>query len=270
MKSEVFNGSRFWNYFKYDLVQMWRNHMKAAIGIGLSGVIVYFIAVILSLTITGAWNGPNIIVRALTFFFAGAALELYYTRIYGYLTDRRKGSAWLMVPASSFEKWLSMMIMSLLILPILLAAVFLVLDWLMCALDPTVGDSILHYAFSGIDSLRTALDQVNEEYNTFWTPGMFVPVFIVSFCFNYLFFLLCGICFKKNKIVNAFLVIILTSIVWTICMSVFGFPTYYNFEVFAEAELALEKMMTILNIVTGAAAVGIAGGIFYRIKTLKH
>ena len=30
MKSEVFNGSRFWNYFKYDLVQMWRNHMKAA------------------------------------------------------------------------------------------------------------------------------------------------------------------------------------------------------------------------------------------------
>ena len=41
MKSETFNGSRFWNYFKYDLIQMWRNHMKAALGISLAGLVLY-------------------------------------------------------------------------------------------------------------------------------------------------------------------------------------------------------------------------------------
>ena len=39
MTSEVFNGQRFWTYFKYDLTQMWRNHVKAAILIGFSGLI---------------------------------------------------------------------------------------------------------------------------------------------------------------------------------------------------------------------------------------
>ena len=45
MKSETFNGSRFWNYFKYDLVQMWRNHMKAALGISLAGLVLYVVVI---------------------------------------------------------------------------------------------------------------------------------------------------------------------------------------------------------------------------------
>ena len=75
MKSEVFNGSRFWNYFKYDLVQMWRNHMKAAMGIGLSGVIIYFLVVLFNLVFSGAWCGPNVGIRIGTFICAGVLLH---------------------------------------------------------------------------------------------------------------------------------------------------------------------------------------------------
>lgn len=270
MKSEVFNGSRFWNYFKYDLVQMWRNHMKAAIGIGLSGVIIYFLVVLFNLVFSGAWCGPNVGIRVATFVFAGAALEFYYTRIYGYLTDRRKGSAWLMIPASAFEKWLSMMIMALIVLPIVLIVVFLSLDWFMAVIDPTVGNSLLYYVHHGYNAFSDALVEVNAEYETFWTPETFVPVMLASFCFNYLFFLICGICFKKNKILNAILVIILFSIVWSIIMNQFGAPTYYSFENFSEAQGFIEKTLDTMTLITSILAAGIAGGIFYRIKTIKH
>ena len=175
-----------------------------------------------------------------------------------------------MIPASAFEKWLSMMIMALIVLPIVLAVVFLTLDWIMAVIDPTVGNSLLYYIHHGYNAFSDALVEVNTEYETFWTPETFVPVMLASFCFNYLFFLICGICFKKNKILNAILVIILFSIVWSIIMNQFGAPTYYNFENFSEAQGFIEKMLDTMTLITSLLAAGIAGGIYYRIKTIKH
>ena len=106
MTNEIFQGQRFWTYFKYDFIQMWRNHVKAAVGIGLAGLIAYFVVVLFNLTFNGTWQGPGIGGRFVVFVLAATALELYYTRIYGYLTEKRKGSAWLMLPASTFEKCL--------------------------------------------------------------------------------------------------------------------------------------------------------------------
>ena len=77
-------------------------------------------------------------------------------------------------------------------------------------------------------------------------------------------------CFKKNKILNAILVIILFSIVWSIIMNQFGAPTYYNFENFSEAQGFIEKMLDTMTLITSLLAAGIAGGIYYRIKTIKH
>ena len=144
MKSEVFNGQRFWSYFKYDFTQMWRNHVKAAIGIGLSGLILYVITVGFNLIFGNGWQGPGLAARLVVFIVAFTALELYQTRTYGYLTDKRKGSAWLMNPASTFEKWLSMMLMTILVLPFLFLGVYFVSDLLVAAFDPTTGESILH------------------------------------------------------------------------------------------------------------------------------
>jgi hypothetical protein len=76
MINETFNGQRFWTYFKYDLTQMWRNHVKAAVGIGLAGLIVYFVVVLFNLTFNGTWQGPGIMGRFATFVLASAALEL--------------------------------------------------------------------------------------------------------------------------------------------------------------------------------------------------
>ncbi len=103
MKSEVFNGSRFWTYFKYDFTQMWRNHMKAAIVIGLAGLIFYIIGIAFNATFNHVWQAPGFRGRMIVFILSAMALQLYQARTYGYLTDRRKGAAWLMIPASALN-----------------------------------------------------------------------------------------------------------------------------------------------------------------------
>ena len=168
MKNEVFNGQRFWSYFKYDFIQMWRNHVKASIGIGLSGLIVYVIVVAFNLIFQGTWSGASLGLRMGTFVLAGTALELYQTRTYGYLTDKRKGSAW-------------MILMTIIVLPVLFLGVYLIADLLVTAFDPTTGHSILHSVGTGFRDLASQLSDVNLDYETNWNIWAFAPSFICGF-----------------------------------------------------------------------------------------
>ena len=272
MKSEFFNGQRFWSYFKYDFTQMWRNHVKAAIGIGLSGLILYVVAVGFNLLFGDGWDGPNLSARFTVFMVAFTALELYQTRTYGYLTDKRKGSAWLMNPASTFEKWLSMIIMTIIIIPLLFFGVYFVSDLLIASLDPTVGHSMLHSIGDGFRDLSSELSHVNVDYATNWNIWAFVPCLIAGFCANYLFFLLCGIIFKKNKILGAFVVIFVLSALLSVGLSLLDINTTVHVDVdsFSEAEVYIRQVLNSVTWVSVLLAAGLAGGIYWRLKTLKH
>ena len=81
MKSEVFNGSRFWTYFKYDLTQMWRNHVKAAILIGFSGLILYILGIAFNAVFNQVWAAPGFGARVSVFLLACFALELVQLRL---------------------------------------------------------------------------------------------------------------------------------------------------------------------------------------------
>lgn len=271
MKNEVFSGSRFWTYFKYDLMQMWRNHMRAALGIGLAGLIVYVVWISFGLIFNQVWAAPSLAARVVTFFTAFAILELYQTRTYGYLTDKRKGSAWLMVPASTFEKWLSMMVMTLIIIPVVFLVTFFAVDSLLCLIDPTCTGSILSKASEGMNVLQMKLGEANEFYETAWSLWMAVGIFIGSYCANFLFFLLCGLCFKRNKILGAFVIIFLLSLLSSIFFGLFaGDFLEQNFESFSDAETSIRLYLNGTSIFTWIMALGLAGGIYYRLKTLKH
>lgn len=272
MKSEFFSGQRFWSYFKYDFTQMWRNHVKASIGIGLSGLILYVVSVGFNLLFGGGWDGPNLGIRYGVFILAFTALELYQTRTYGYLTDKRKGSAWLMLPASTFEKWLSMVLMTIIVLPLLFLGVYLLSDLVIASLDPTVGNSILHSAGTGFRDLTSELSDVNLDYNTNWSVWAFVPVFFAGVCANFLFFLLCGLVFKKNKILGGFVIIFLLSSLFSVVFSLIGINTHVNIEVndFAEAEVYIRQIIHTVTWVSVLIAAGLAGGIYWRLKTIKH
>ena len=270
MKSEVFNGPRFWTYFKYDLVQMWRNHIRASIGIGLSGLIFYVITVGFRLIFNGYWGGPGLATRLGIFVLAATALELYQTRTYGYLTDRRKGSAWLMNPASTFEKWLSMILMTLVVIPLLFLGVYALTDLVIAAFDPTVGESMVHAVGNGFRELTQGLVGVNETYQTSWSVWAFVPAFLAGFCCNFLFFLLCGLVFKKHKILGGFVIIFVLSFVFSLVMSALSLESLAEAEDLAQAEMQVRSIFNTTGWVAALIAAGLAGGIFYRLKSLTH
>ena len=134
--NEIFDFKRFWTYFKYDLKQMWRNHSKAAIMIGGASAIFYVIWVLASLVFTQHWSSPVIYARLAVFILAFAILELYMVRAYGYLTEKKEGSAWLMVPASKTEKFVSMLLMVCIVIPLLFFVVLTVSSpWWIAPMD---------------------------------------------------------------------------------------------------------------------------------------
>lgn len=272
MINETFNGQRFWTYFKYDLTQMWRNHVKAAVGIGLAGLIVYFVVVLFNLTFNGTWQGPGITGRFFTFFLASAALELYYTRIYGYLTDKRKGSAWLMLPASTVEKWLSMLCMACIVLPVLFFCASFLVDGVLCALDPTIGKSMASVLAGGWQEFLSNLTDVNSEYTLTLNVAPLGWAMLLSTLGNLLYFLLCGICFKRNKIIGAFAIAFGLSILSSIFMSSFSLSLVENWDVddITLAEANINRLFVFANALSATLTVAMAGGIFWRLKTLKH
>lgn len=270
MKNEVFNGSRFWSYFKYDLTQMWRNHVKAAILIGFSGLILYILGIAFNAVFDKVWAAPTFVARAIVFALSIFALELYQTRTYGYLTNRRKGAAWLMLPASGFEKWLSMMIMTLLVIPVAFLCTYTAIDGILSLADPTYGPMLLGSAKGAVENVSAALAQANEEYSTTWTLGLFVLPMLAGYMCNFLYFLLCGVTFRRNKILWAFLILFGTSILLSTVMTTFGLQSNYDIEELSDAETIIRSVLNWSTCITLAIAACFAGGIFYRIKTLKH
>ena len=270
MKSEVFNGSRFWTYFKYDLTQMWRNHVKAAILIGFSGLILYILGIAFNAVFNQVWAAPGFGARVTVFLLACFALELYQTRTYGYLTNRKKGASWLMIPASTFEKWLSMILMTLVVIPVAFLATYTIIDAILAAADPTYGQLLIGAAKSVIAQAQESLAEANNEYSTTWNIGVMALPAIIGYVCNFLYFLLCGISFKRNKILWAFIILFITSIALSTILTMFGLQTHYDIDDLAEAEALIRSVIGWSTTVSAVLAAGLAGGIFYRIKTLKH
>lgn len=270
MTNEVFNGQRFWTYFKYDFTKMWRNHVKASILIGFSGLILYIIGIAFNAVFNQVWQAPGFGARLAVFFVACFALELYQTRTYGYLTNRRKGAAWLMIPASTFEKWLSMILMTLVVIPVAFLCTYSIIDGILALADPTYGKLLISAAQTAIQNAQDALAEANNEYSTTWNMGFIALPVIIGYVCNFLYFLLCGISFKKNKILWAFLILFGASIILSTVMTTLGLQTHYDIDDLAEAEVIIRGIVRWTVAASALLAVCLAGGIFYRIKTLKH
>jgi hypothetical protein len=270
MKSEVFNGKRFFTYFKYDLMQTLRIHVKAAILIGFAGVIFYLLGIAFNAIAHNVWQAPGFSGRVVIFILSCIALELYQIRTYGYITERRKGSSWLLVPASAFEKWLSMILMTLLVIPVSFIVTYSATDAILSLADPTYGKMLLSSAVEVFGQFQTSLAAANEQYTTSWNLSFMIVPYLVGFCCNFLYFLFCGVTFKRYKLLYAFLILFGISIVTSTVTAWLGIQNNIELEDFAEAEQFIRHTISVVTVYVGAFAILLAGGIFYRIKTLKH
>ena len=273
--NEIFNFQRFWTYFKYDLKQMWRNHSKAAILIGGAAAIFYVIWVLFSLVFTQTWHTPPIEARIMVLGLGFAILEFYQVRTYGHLTEKKAGSAWLMIPASKTEKFVSMVLMTIIVLPLLFFVVYFLIDGFLALVDPTYGKALATGFFStytDIVETISAFGGSSELPITFTPSSVIFPMIVSTFC-GFLYYLLCGICFKKNKLVTAIAIVFGLSLVLSLLMGIFlpGIVKNMDFNL-DEMQIATwaTRFANGMTFLTCLVTIGLGWGVWRRIKTLQH
>ncbi len=215
-----FNFGRFGKYFVYDLKRQWKNIGMLVLTFALSPVIFYMLYMFFAALFDGGLmklfsgmsiDGPSIWVR-----FGMAAVMitifvmLFPSRAYGEITDKAKGSEWLMLPASRLEKYVSMMLVTLLVIPIMYIVVYLLSDGLVCLFDKSCGGALISFRIN--DLLQTT--DIIIPANGLW-------IIIANTVQYAIIFLLGGLIFKKWKVVGTVLVLFALQMVFSGLLSVF-------------------------------------------------
>ena len=286
--NKIFNSKRFGKYLAADLRRCGANFGVSFIALTLAGVLAYLIVGTVSMATGSGWYSSVALFRAIYIGIAAIILiSIMPAKCYGFITDRRAGANWLMVPASTTDKFISMLINTLIIIPIAFLAGVLLLDWLVVVLDPNLDTTIiggmkeLCWLFAEMASTESETNALLIENiasgNIFLTSIDDIATWI-------LIYLLGALCFKKNKVVKTMFAWIGVCIILSIFLSPLMLSLSGGIDMEAinavsngDIEAASQMAENFINnavifdvILDTILMVGAAVGIFFRIKTLKH
>lgn len=264
--NDIFDFKRFGKYFITDIKGCTAEFGHGFLIISFSGIITYAVYMIFNLLFGNEWSGPGYSFRIVIFILAGMVLTAAMpSRCFGKITDRRKGSDWLLLPVSLYEKYISMILISCILIPAAFVLIYFSADALLCLADKTCGIPLTHTGemyrelFDGIDYLGAA--------NSGYISNMYAN--LDDIMSGVLVFLLGALVFKKGKISKTILSIIALSCIVSIIFITPFFgrfnpedPTYllYGFDNL--------KTMDLINDIT--LLVLLLAAVFFRLKTLKH
>lgn len=216
-----FNFGRFGKYLVHDLRCQWRNLGMMMLICALFPFIFYVLYMVFAIVFGGdvvgvftegvEVDGPSLPARVAVFGVVAAVFTMVFpSRAYGEITDKAKGREWLMLPASRLEKFISMMIVSIAVIPIVFFAAYLTSDALVCLFDGSCGKSILSFRY----------------YDTFGSSQFEISIngflIMVSAIVEWVsIFLLGGLIFKKWKVVGTFLVNSAVGMLFIIMLGIF-------------------------------------------------
>ena len=216
----TFKISRFGKYFVYDLKRQWKNLGMLMLIFALFPIIFYMIymffaamfdgglmKIFIGLEIDGPAGGTRFGVFAV---MSTIFVMLFPSRAYGEITNKAKGSEWLMLPASRLEKFTSMMLISLVVIPLVYVVVYFLSDAFVCLLDKSCGDSLMSF-------------RINKEIGTsdFIIPANGFWLLAANIVEYVSIFLLGGLIFKKWKVVGTALVLFALGMVFSGLFSTF-------------------------------------------------
>lgn len=294
MKNDIFNFSRFGKYFASDIRTCRSNFGLSLLTIALLfPVATYFITTVFNFVINSVWDGPDMGLRV--FVFAVAMLCMIITmpvKCYGRITEKQYGSSWLMLPASRLEKFVSMFLLTCIIVPVAGIVLYLGMDALICALDHTCGKNLIaggmelirgmgdlqSLTMNFVDENVTIEDAaaVQEILKQVSSPWLYVDeIFAMT-----LPFLLGAVFFKSGKTVKTFLALFAIStaisIAATPLMTNWAMNIFNNMNDDPMAVLELFrngffKHLVLIDIISDTVSnLALMAGIWFRIKTLKH
>ena len=286
---DIFDFKRFGKYFVSDFKGCVANYGLSLITISmLLYLICYVVTVSFGLIMNEGWEGLGLGVRATLFVIAMITLVITMpVKCYGKITDKQAGSFFLTLPVSRLEKFISMLLMTIVVAPVIGTALYLGLDALVCLFDKTCGNNLV----SEIQDLATIIMNLPKEAAMEASLGELpdnIAKFIKEITCPWLYvddrigtcliFLLGAVFFKKGKTVKTFMACIAlgiaASIIATPIMAPWtnelfdmmdngNFDEIFNFGIFRHAALIDTINDTLMNI-------ALLTCIWFRIKTLKH
>ena len=268
---DIFNFDRFSKFLAYDLNKATASYGISLLVCGLIPVVLFFFTGICYLIFEGHWSVPDPEMTVVLLFVALLIVIISApTKIYGSITDKKTGSDYLMIPASAFEKFLSMMIVLCVVLPVAFFFLFFFSDWV---LSVTLG-SYEPILLPKIKSLLGNNVIGGEGFMTVSNVSL-VCLLWAEWSKNILIFALGALLFKKSKPAKTILALIIISMVFsTIVALIFN---GLDVELIINDDF-IQNMKAnpqfIFNAIVNSYYIvlicGLAAAIFFRIKSLKH
>lgn len=273
--NNIFDIKRFGNYLVYDLRRAQSNYLISGLILGLLPVICFVVPQIFSFMFVG--HATENFGRGYALTAAVAAMvALVFTfpvKMYGEVTEKRYGSNWLMIPASTFEKVLSMVLMTCIVAPVVIGAVFLASDGLLSlCFGKFYGSSII----STISSASRTMVSTTDGVIDFSLTGFGLS----NVWGSMLAFTLGAVFFKKSKAAKTFLAILVAGSILGSVTSGLMISNIMGFKSFVEAisnQGSIEGAAQLFSYFKAFAIVCdvlefvlLTVGLYFRIKTLKH
>ena len=270
--SDVFDIKRFFRYLGRDIRLARGNYLLGLLICACMPVIAYLFHVLGSLLFTGSVDSFPMAVKYVCIAVSTfVVIVTFPSKQYGRLTDKRYGSDYLMLPASTLEKFLSCLVISCLVVPFVLYLVMFGLDSFMSLLAPGYGDAMLPGIVDFFGRVSEGIGDV-VSVNVGLMCGL-------NWCESILCFVLGAVVFKKSKVAKTILALIGIAMLFSSAsVGLFRYLDFSGIEFGSLDEfvdwLDRKDFNTVVNsfifvqFLIKFAVLDIC--IFLRLKTLKH
>lgn len=263
--NNIFDIKRFGRYLAYDIRQTIANSGISLLVVGTLPVLIYLLSGLASLIFNGHWEADPETTQVFAIIAAVMVIMMAFpTKAYGSLTDRKGGATWALIPASVPEKFVSMMLVSLVIVP---CAVILML---------LASNALMSLCVSDFTNLMPQLLRYHGSADGMPLEVNFFALFYASWIVSILVFLLGALIFKKSKAGKTILCLIALSVLFSLVASSIvrsGWePDLHILDWLenATAEQIQARFNTWANLWHTFLILLLGGGVYARLKTLKY
>ena len=204
--NEVFDINRFGRYLVTDIKNAVDRFGISVLVMSLIGLAAYMLVGSFSLLLGSGWYSLGEFGRIFIWILAFTIMVILGpAQMYGFITDKKEGTSFLMTPVSTLEKTLSMIIVCCLVMPLSYYLITMSIDSILCLVDKSCGKSILVLLGDVRQLMPEALREIYEETQEplFMNPSLSMlsnPWLLVDDRIqSILIFLLGALCFKTAK-----------------------------------------------------------------------
>lgn len=257
MKTDIFSFSRFGKYFISELTSIFAGKGISILAFGLMPVYILIMNLLFSMFGNGfsyIGTGPR---SAIMYCISVVFVVWMPSTCYGFITDKRAGSVYTLIPVSGLEKALSMILNTLISATVPYFILYFGLD-LVITLAATGSTET-----SLVTNLFTPLMQISDSSTLIFSDTFPGTVSML------LLFLLGGIFFRRHKIAKTILVWMgIAFVIMLVLALLFNSFITGNMEVDFDVN---EKALKAVNAAwTAVIVLLLCTGIFFRIKKIQY